>query len=257
MAICRLHNRIGCTLYAWGKDPDGLCLLHSRQENKDQDGQFTDEVKKQLAEEDYNFQFVFFPGPANFFGKKFTKEARFDGAIFSGEAKFSTASFSIGANFSGVNFFKRADFFEAIFSGEANFIAATFSAEADFNSVAFFANANFSHATFSAVAAFSWVTFTKEAAFSEATFKELGAFSEASFLELADFSKATISGRMVFISINPSTKPFRGDFIGLELSKEAILRFQDLSLAQVRFYGTDLWRPEFHHVAWHRLRGGR
>jgi hypothetical protein len=66
MAVCRIGedvNRliecpllIECSRDAWEEDPEGLCLMHSRQENKDQDGKFTDAVRQRLDKEDYNFR---------------------------------------------------------------------------------------------------------------------------------------------------------------------------------------------------------
>lgn len=109
---------------------------------------------------------------------------------------------------------------------------------------------------------FSRAFFTEVADFSEAIFKEWADFSRSSFTEVADFSGAIIGGRLVFQRINHADQegralPFEGDFSSLEFQEKGGLGFRDMSLAHVKFKRTDLRHPEFHHVTWHRLRGGR
>ena len=80
-------------------------------------------------------------------------------------------------------------------------------------------------------------------------------------MDWAIFSDGTIAGRVVFRKINPEKEgeppppPFRGVFWNLQFQDQGLLRFQDLSLAQVKFAATDLRRAEFHHVTWHDFRG--
>ncbi len=58
-------------------DPDGFCLIHSQQENKDHDDRFTNLMKKKLAEEGFNFSCFFFPDVADFSGQEFTRFTNF------------------------------------------------------------------------------------------------------------------------------------------------------------------------------------
>jgi uncharacterized protein YjbI with pentapeptide repeats len=212
MAACQIHKKypwLKCPREAMPDDPDGLCLLHSRQEDKNKDGAFTAAVKAKLAQEDYDFPGVFFPGP-------------FSISKLTGQEKFTFA--------------KPANFFWAIFQGKADFSDATFQE-----------------------AYFSDAIFQKAAHLSGATFQEAG-FSMTTFQESAHFSGATFSGPAIFDSLNPPDdqgwRPaLQADFSSLTLPVPGALRFQDLSLAQVEFAGTDLRKCEFAHVNWHPHRG--
>ncbi len=230
MATCRIHER-----YSWIKcqhpilpsDPEGFCILHSQAWEKDQ-AAFNVALKDKLAKADYDFRGVFFPAAVSFYKHEFKGGADFSWATFSGGADFFGATFSESAGFSWATFSGGANFFGATFSERAFFFGATFSVEADF-----------SGARFSGEADFSWARFSGR----------------------ADFNGATFSGRVIFRDLNkprPGDTPpanFEGTFIHLELAKEAVLRFQDLSLAQVEFAGTDLRHVDFRHVAWHPYRG--
>jgi hypothetical protein len=136
MATCKIKEKykwIECNRPPLEGDPEGLCLLHSRQADKDKEGAFTKAVKAKLAQEDYDFRGVFFPGEADFSGHEFKKGADFFGATFSGDAYFSEATFSEDTDFSG-----------ATFSGDAGFSGATFSGEALFSTTEFQQPASFS-----------------------------------------------------------------------------------------------------------------
>ena len=102
--------------------------------------------------------------------------------------------------------------------------------------------------------------FNKRVDFSAATFTEGADFSEATFTEQGNFSGVSIGGRVVFRAINPQKEagrapPFLGDFRDPEIQDRGVRRFQDTILAQVHFEGTDLRRPEFHHVTWNSYQG--
>ncbi len=132
MAVCLIHEKkpmiSKCPRSAWEGDPDSLCLLHSYQRDKDQDGQFTDAVKQQVYAEHYNCNGVFFPGIIDFSGDGFTKRVDFSWATFK------------NANFTGTIFFDEADFSWTTFQ-KADFSKATFQ-KANF-SPAIFHEANF------------------------------------------------------------------------------------------------------------------
>lgn len=251
MAACKINEKyswIECDRPAWEGDPEGLCILHSREEDKDKENAFTEAVKEKLEKEDYGFQGVFFPGDIDIFNKhKFKKDASFAEATFSEEALFSHATFSEGAYFSGADF-----------SGDALFTVATFSEVADFSEATFSGAANFYGATFSGWANFCEATFSEEARFSHATFSEEAYFYGATFLEEADFSLSTVaaSGRLILRSLNPADKkdprpPFRADLRQLRHESGASITFQDLSLAQAKLAGTDMTHMTLRNVDWH------
>jgi uncharacterized protein YjbI with pentapeptide repeats len=271
MAVCRIrekHSWIECPREAWDGDPGGLCLLHSRQEEKDAE-KFWEEVKNKLAAADYDFRGVFFPGDVDFRGNKFTKDADFSMATFSGAAAFSGATFSGAAHFFRATFSGEANFNVATFSGAASFVVATFSGAADFSMATFSGEANFNVATFSGAASFVGATFSGAADFSGATFSEAAGFSmatfsgeahffRATFSGAADFSGATVTatGSLFLIYINPPDEkdrrpPFQAAFRDLQQKPGGLIIFQDLSLARAELAGTDLSRLTLRNVDWH------
>lgn len=193
-----------CENPSWEHDPEGLCILHSLKPEKDK-SIFEQSLKEKLAQEDFDFREVFFPGPISFAKQKFTKPANFHGARFNGWA----------------------DFWEAEFTGEADF----------------------SHARFS-----------QAALFTKAKFSDQAEFNELEIAGEADFGGAGFDGHGVFQQINEprdgaAARPFTASFRFLHLGPKTLISFQDLSLAQVSFLGTDLRQVRFHNVKWHWLYG--
>jgi uncharacterized protein YjbI with pentapeptide repeats len=267
MATCQIHIHKKyllkeCSREALTDDPKGLCLLHSQQADKNEDGAFTEAVKAKLTNEDYDFRGVFFTGPAIFLGKfKYEKEVDFSGATFTGPAYFFEAAFKEEAKFRWATFEGEASFFLATFTKRADFGRATFKKEVDLGKATFTELARFYRATFQGEANFSFVTFAEEARFSLTTFESDADFSGVTFTVLADFSETTFQGEARFVRIKPQKwgEPppsiFSGDFHNVTVEKEASLVFQDCSLAKVNFAGTDLRRVEFHNVTWARRHG--
>ncbi len=110
-------------------------------------------------------------------------------------------------------------------------------------------------ASFLKNANFYQASFKRQADFRGAIFAEGAEFTEAIFANFSDFYLATISGLVFFKSVNYKGPAFKGDFGELKFEISGALSFHDLSLAHVRFKGTDLRRAEFHHVQWHPYRG--
>jgi hypothetical protein len=149
---CQMHKKyseVNCSNPAWPGDPDGLCILHSRNPAKDPKA-FKSALVVSWKQEDYGFYYfcrVFFPGrfaPREFFG---------------------TAEFNKPVYFFGSTITRGADFFDAAFTKRAIFSKATFNGEAIF-----------SRATFADEAIFSGATFKKGAIFSEVTIQGLIVF---------------------------------------------------------------------------------
>jgi len=139
MVTCKIneiHYLIKCDRPALEGDPEGLCILHSRQADKDKEGRFTDAVKEKLAQEDYDFRRVFFPADIMIFsGREFKKHAYFSRATFSGKAYFYVATFSGVADFSEATFSREANFSEANFSGVTFFRQTDFQGPASFSRI--------------------------------------------------------------------------------------------------------------------------
>jgi hypothetical protein len=214
--IQKIYPTIECTEDALEDDPEGLCILHSRQEDKEKNGTFTSTVKAKLEKEDYDFRAVFFPGPFSL--GKLTRQGKF-------------------------TFTKPADFAEATFTGKVDFSMATFKGLADFSGATFKGAALYRHSTF------------EEADFSEANLKKAD-FTLATFKGRTQFTRATFSGEARFVKINyarESEQPsiFSGEFVDLTLDHEADLLFRDVSLARVGFAETEVFRLTFRNVVWH------
>lgn len=239
MDACRISDKfdsIECRCPADSRDPEGLCLLHSRYEDKDADGAFTGVLKEKLAREDYDFRGVLFPGPFSL--DKLTRQAKF---TFTKPADFRRAKFS------------EADFRGALFTALADFAEATFTGKVDFSKAIFTGLADFSGATFRERALY-WATTFGEADFSGANLKKAD-FTVATFKGRTQFVGATFSGPARFVRINARGKELRlvfsGEFGDLTLDQEAALLFQDVSLERVRFAGTDVASLTFRNVVWH------
>lgn len=131
-----------CDESPWEPDPEGLCILHSLQRDKDKD-LFDQALKEKMAREDFVFKEVLFPHPVSFAKQKFTKPANFRGAKFLGWADFREAEFAETADFSFARFTKAALFEKAKFNQQTLFQSTTLGEEADFRGAAFEALATF------------------------------------------------------------------------------------------------------------------
>ncbi len=82
-----------CGLYAEPDEEPPLCILHSKDPNKDKE-LFKTSLEKHRREKGDVFMRIFFPEVANFSGAAFSKWANFAWATFSEEANFSRTTFS-------------------------------------------------------------------------------------------------------------------------------------------------------------------
>jgi len=221
-----------------GIDKEPVCLMHSRDPNKD-DAEFEEEIRAILRrkskyhrpQDTYDFLGFVFPQEVNFSPAPFTKSANFTRATFTQKANFSQATFT-----------RNADFSWATFSQHANFYGAGFTQNADFRRTKFTQNASFSWVTFTQDADFWAATFTQDANFSGATFNRDAYFVVAAFLGVADFSDAGFKepARVLFHRVNePKEK-------GKEQGEENGMR--------ARFTGCLLEGARFEDVNWHRSR---
>ena len=138
MAQCN-HHKI-CRLDALHETDEELCILHSRDPNKDKDD-FSRALEDYrngggcnfslfLFPDDANFDNYEIPAHANFSGASFSKRANFQHATFLGNAEFNGATFANEAEFSHSTFNKDADFRGTKFDKVASFLDAKFCGEA-------------------------------------------------------------------------------------------------------------------------------
>jgi len=152
------------------------------------------------------------------------------------------------------------DFREVFFPGPISFIGHKFNKGVNFRGAKFFGWANFREAEFADLADFSSAKFAQTAIFEKARFSGQALFKNTEITGEADFRGATFDGHTVFHQINKErgiskAPPLTAFFQYLSFGPWGLLRFQDLSLDQASFLGTDLRRCEFHNVHWHSYRG--
>ena len=138
-----------------GVDPVPVCLMHSRDPNKNK-ALFRQEIDAILnGNSAYNrpqdaFDFTAFVFPeANFSGATFTRAARFTGATFAHEANFRFSKFEQDTDFVNTTFTQSVSFFGVMFARKASFEGATFSKRAILDSATFAQDALFGKADFS------------------------------------------------------------------------------------------------------------
>ena len=221
-------------------DPDGLCLMHSRNPKKDKDA-FNSFLNAKFNSNDHNFRGYYFPISLNFNNKTFYN------------ADFSGANFYQEVSLKECNFYGLTQFTGAIFLDCANFSRSNFNGPTDFRFIHFYEQVDFFNSNFSMTTIFLGTTFHNDAYFSFSSFSEKIRFEVSSFLGEANFRGSIIKNKLIFSSINRNEKPFKGDFSILEINDKGLLVFQDLSLAKVRFEGSDLRRIEFHHIQWYLI----
>ncbi|MEW6349055.1 MAG: pentapeptide repeat-containing protein [Thermodesulfobacteriota bacterium] len=226
MAHCA-HYQI-CGREAEANDGESLCILHSKDPNKDK-AAFDRALAEHREGEGDKFRFFVFPGDVNFSELTFEGDTDFRGATFSGKADFRGATFRGDAGFGGATFSGHADFIRATFSGDADFRGAKFGEHVGFWEATFSGGANFEDAAFSDNAVFVRVSFGADAGFSEATFSGDTYFHETTFRGKADFIRATcshsagFSGATFLGHATFSAAAFGGDchFYGATFSSDA------------------------------------
>jgi uncharacterized protein YjbI with pentapeptide repeats len=231
MAICRLCEVYNFEKYfeSWEEDPDGLCLLHSQQSDKDKDGKFIALIEELKEQKKSYFAGVLFPGNISFQGFQFTKISCFYMASFLGSADFSEAIFLKPAIFTKASFLDKAVFFGATFKSSAIFQLARFSKEALFSSA----------------------TFSSETLFYKTSFSIIIALNNCNFLEKSNIILSNINP----IKTEETTKqkmyaPFWANFSSLRIKPGASLTLRTCKLTQVRFEESDVSRIEFDRVTW-------
>jgi hypothetical protein len=176
---------------AAGIDGENLCLMHSRdpnKDNKDFQAEFEDILKNAEAEGGVaDFQEFVFP------------EARYVGHRFNPTCNFTRATFTRGADFDVAKFAQGAIFDDAAFTGKVSFFQTTFTGEASFDGASFMRNAVFGRATFTEEASFAYATFMQDASFIRAKFSQNASFFHANFAGSVSFGRAKFSQEVNFV----------------------------------------------------------
>jgi Pentapeptide repeats (9 copies) len=250
-AVCGVEMQgrrlCGRAVVASGHDERPVCLMHSKDPNKDATA-FDAVVEQTLATGGpCDFTGFVFSGPAAFDGRAFVAEVFFWRATFSAATSFGDATFAADAWFSHATFAKDATFYRAKFSRDARFVDATFASatsffaakfakEANFYGAKFTEDASFDNARFSGEARFVDAAFTGKAGVSHATFAGKADFSRAKFGQNANFNRAAFSGEANF---------YRTAFSG-EARFSAAEFAQNASFDEVTFVGiADFRRTRF------------
>ncbi len=242
----------GCPESAWSESPDGWCIYHAPQNEKDE------AVAREVWQ--HARQKAVSPDGCSFAGWHFPRDPdgkRFDGLVFAGSAVFSKASFQGIASFSEATFQSIVDFSDTVFDYIANFSKATFEQNAGFigasfrGKVMFFetlfhGDAMFHMATFKGVAEFSMSTFQGYAALCRANFQHYAWFSGTNFHGEAEFSgvifqnNARFTRASFFGDAEFSGTNFQGDVVFSEATFHADARFIDAFFRDGRAVLVDL-----------------
>ena len=188
MPKCVYHHI--CGLMAEANPSECLCILHSRQVNKDAEA-FDNALVVHRETRGDCFTGMVFPTWVDFARTPFSTVS-FRDVTFAAGADFTNATFSAEVEFSSATFAEKADFINTVFSARTSFVSATFAGDADFTGTAFAGEVSFGSATFAEKAIFMRAAFAEKAAFSRATFA-LASFTDATFAAGANFAGTTFA----------------------------------------------------------------
>ncbi|MBW1991155.1 MAG: pentapeptide repeat-containing protein [Deltaproteobacteria bacterium] len=150
------------------------------------------------------------------------------------------------------------DFRGVFFPGPVSFAQWKFQQPANFQRAYFAGWVDFREAEFTATADFSYARFAREANFAKAAFRGPVRFSRSELYAEADFREVCFGDEALFQQINAASRaPFQAFFQNIHLEPQARLSFQDTSLEQVSFLGTDMRQVAFYNVHWPVRRGRR
>jgi len=248
-----------------GVDTEPLCLMHSRDPQKD-DAAFQAEFERILqAAGGGTADFTGFVFPSsNYGGRAFKARCDFKESTFNHRADFSDATFTQHVDFWGATFTQDADFHGATFTQRAYFHLATFIQGASFWGVMFAQDADFRQATFTQEAQFIDAVFAWDASFFKATFSQDASFCAATFSQRVNFSEAVFKGTVEFDKVR-----FRGEvefrevvfrrdesrepgliFSLARVEKPEAITFYKTYLGQALFHNCDVSRFVFSDVDW-------
>ena len=235
MANCKQFSICGLA----AQDPEGLCILHSKEEKKDRSA-FQNSLKIHLEKGNHRFEGFFFPeGTSKFLRRTFEKGTSFNWSTFEGWASFDESSFQNGVSFHGVTFQKEASFNGATFKGETTFRGVTFEGGTSFDEAIFEGETNF-----------DWSRFLGDTTFRKVTFYELVSFSGCSFEKEITFNASSFKRGGLFIQGEEDLFQERCNFANIHLEMPHLLRFERVKLVQASLLRTPLRKVEFVDVSW-------
>lgn len=258
MAQCKHHEICGLDAVE-DADGEGLCILHSKNPEKDKKAFSTALYKHRSKTGD--FSYVVFPGGTVYFNEPpFCGDIKFTQATFSGDAKFWWTVFSGNTDFNGATFKGKAEFIGVTFKGNATFIGAKFSEDAVFGEPIFAGDAHFGGADFGKRAFLSKATFKGTADFSFTTFNGETHFPCICFSQNTTFRWAAFRATTLFhcpeVKDGESPRVFSGsevDFRHVRLDPSEALVIRHADLRKCRFTGTDLRRAEITGAKWAKM----
>jgi len=240
---CKHYEVCGLTADA---DPEaGLCILHSKQPDKDRKA-FKEALKKHRKANGDDFRAFIFPDTVDFRDEEFADTVDFSNAEFLAEAHFFNASFHGQATFEKAKFNKRVDFDVATFANRADFSSAFFGADTTFEGTEFSSPSSLSRVTFSEQISFHKATFKQgvtfegsnfagRADFRNSSFQNRANFSDSVFVDKAEFDEAEFEGWTEFVGTKFNGG---GDFLGTSFTGEklsfAFSHFQERTLFRSR-----------------------
>jgi uncharacterized protein YjbI with pentapeptide repeats len=241
MSKCKLFTI--CGLKAIG--PDGLCILHSRNSEKDKEA-FLKTCQNQLDRENYNFESFYFPdGTGKFLRKSFEKEVRFNWSTFEGWASFDESIFEKSVSFHGV-----------IFLGEVSFNGSTFQGESTFRGAVFQRRMSLEETVFEGKTNFNWTKFYGETTFRKAIFHNAASFSGAAFQKTVSFNHATFKREALFTQGEVSLFAEEALFTSVHLEKPELIRFEKVNLSRTSLLRTPVRKVDFVDVDWATIPSG-
>lgn len=265
--INRKNKEIKCNLAVNFDDPEGLCILHSQQTNKNIK-LFIEAFSEKLENGDYDFRYIIFPCNISFKEKIFNNIVNFGWAIFKNGADFMNANFEKGVIFSYAEFYGARINKElpiGSFQIGVNFAFTCFNEKADFSNTKFETNVIFNQSEFHCAAEFYGIKIKEFLSFYPNLISDYVNFrsaeitgilyfhlNEISELSKIYFTQAKISGLTTFWLVYP----IDAEFYDLEIEPQAKVKFEsNSSLIRSKFTRTDLRLIEFNNVNWPRCRG--
>ncbi|MBD3398050.1 hypothetical protein GF413_03155 [Candidatus Micrarchaeota archaeon] len=231
VANCRYHSI--CGLEADNNSREGLCILHSKDPNKDRQS-FNNHLYQRIDNGNFDFSHFVFPEGISFGDKHFNRDISLSNAVFLGSVNFRSALFDKKANFNDAEFHGDAIFQEIQAREYISFMSAKFCQEADFFHAKFHDSSNFNRTSFCGLANFNWCSFGKSTSFRKAEFWYHSYFSNTTF------AGAILFENVIFLckSEYQGTK-FLGDayFNRARFGEEALFVYSDFR-GQLRFDNT-------------------
>ena len=225
------NSCLGLPFFQALSDESRYCVLHFPGAKG---GEFSNEIKRKLDSDDFDFAGVYFPESISFFGIHFSSEVNFERAVFASNVDFGEAIFSEGANF-----------VRSLFKGDAAFPKAKFDGAANFSSADFQQRAVFDSTCFADLTLFTFAVFNSETDFQRASFDNLVMFDFAVIKDALTFGlRRDYKHAQGFLSNSVLSMS------GARIDHPENISFQSLPLRPRWFINVDIRKFNFTEVEW-------